>query len=541
MGDWRFEIDDLGLAIRKPCVTAGVLQDASTGYYTTKRAEVSACADIFFRSIMRADVLAGGDVRNGWIEQWVDTHNVRLAGLVALAACGLMLGGAVALLSPVLVVAALVGLAGFLVLVSSMQAGFVAIILITTLLPFAALPVNVGFYPTFLDIAIGVLLALWFLRLLARPDEQLVGSPVNVPLLVFIALACLSFVLGTAYSMSRDVIRHFGEIILALIVYFAVINNVRQPQQIRLFVKLLIVGGFLASLIGLFLYLLPAATSANLLGYLRAVHYYPEGQGVIRYIADNPEAPRRATSTAVDPNVLGGMLILTSALALSQLFSKAPVLRREVVGVMLAVMGACLLATFSRGSWAGLAAAALFMAVVKYRRMWGLFAILAIAIYLFAPQADVFVGHLLSGARFQDQAAAMRLGEYKDALKLIMQFPLFGVGFGAAPNVDTYLGVSNVYLLIAEEMGLLGLAAFFAVIAAFLAYVMPRLNKIADPTMEGVLLGLTAALVGALAAGVLDHYFFNLQFPHTVTLFWLMMALAVVVVQTNETDKASHT
>jgi hypothetical protein len=47
--------------------------------------------------------------------------------------------------------------------------------------------------------------------------------------------------------------------------------------------------------------------------------------------------------------------------------------------------------------------------------------------------------------------------------------------------------------------------------------------------------------VGALAAGVLDHYFFNLQFPHTVTLFWLMMALAVVVVQTNETDKASHT
>jgi O-antigen ligase len=476
----------------------------------------------------------GGDVRHDLIDRWADTSNVRALGIAALIALGLALGGAAALLSPVVVVAGLFGVAALLVLVSSLQVSFIAIILIATVLPFAALPVNVGFYPTFLDIAIGILLILWFLRLLARPDEELRGSPVNAPLLVFIALACLAFVLGTAYSMSRDVIRHFGEIVLALVVYFAVINNVRDARQIRLFYKLLIIGGFVASIIGLILYFLPASTSADVLGYLKVLHYYPEGQGIIRYIGDNPEAPRRATSTAVDPNVLGGMLILTTTLALSQFFSKAPLLRRDLLGIILAVNGACLLATFSRGSWAGLAAAALFMAVVKYRRMWGLFAIMGVALWIFAPQADIFVGHLLSGARFQDQAAAMRLGEYSDALKLIAQFPVFGVGFGAAPNIDSYLGVSNVYLLIAEEMGLLGLASFLAVIAAFFAYVLPRLSKIVDPTMDGALLGLVAALVGALVAGILDHYFFNLQFPHTVTLFWLIMGLAIVIVQKNE-------
>jgi O-antigen ligase len=184
-----------------------------------------------------------------------------------------------------------------------------------------------------------------------------------------------------------------------------------------------------------------------------------------------------------------------------------------------------------------LGAAALFMATVKYRRMWGLFAVLGVALYVFAPQADVFIAHLLSGARFQDQAAAMRLGEYRDALKLILQFPVFGVGFGAAPTVDSYLGVSNVYLLIAEEMGLLGLAAFLAVMWAFFAYTVPRLNKIADPALEGILLGLVAALVGALVAGILDHYFFNLQFPHTVTLFWLIMGLAVVLVQISQGEQ----
>ena len=81
---------------------------------------------------------------------------------------------------------------------------------------------------------------------------------------------------------------------------------------------------------------------------------------------------------------------------------------------------------------------------------------------------------------------------------------------------------------------MLGLASFLAVIAAFFAYVLPRLNKIVDPTMDGALLGLVAALVGALVAGILDHYFFNLQFPHTVTLFWLIMGLAVVIVQKSE-------
>jgi polysaccharide biosynthesis protein PslJ len=456
--------------------------------------------------------------------------------LVVVAAVGLVLGGAAALLSPAVVLAGLIGLAGMVVLLSSVQAGFVAIILIATLLPFAALPINVGFYPTFLDIAIAALLILWFLRLLARPDERLVASPLNGPLAVFIGLACLSFVLGTAYSMSKDVIRHFGEIILALLVYFAVINNVKEWRHIRLFARLLIAGGAVAALLGFILNVLPVATSSSLLGYLRILHYYPEGEGVIRYIADNPDLSRRATSTAVDPNVLGGMLILTASLALSQLFSRRPVFQREWIIAALAVMGACLLTTFSRGSWVGFGVAALFMATIKYRRMWLLFAVMGIALYVFAPQADVFLGHLMSGARFQDQAAAMRLGEYKDALNLIRQFPIFGVGFGAAPNIDSYLGVSNVYLLIAEEMGILGLAAFLAVVLAFFAYVVPRLSHVVDPEMEGILLGLTAALVGALVAGILDHYFFNLQFPHTVTLFWFYMGLAVVIVQKNEAE-----
>ena len=203
-------------------------------------------------------------MRNDVWESPTNANTSRLVGAGLLAAAGgLLLGGMAALISPLFVAAGLIGLAAMAVLFSSVQAGFLAIILIATLLPFAALPINVGFYPTFLDLALIALLILWLLRLLARPEEPLAGSPVNAPLLVFIGVACVSFVLGTAYSMSRDTIRHFGEIVLALLVYFAVINNVREARHIRLFAQLLIIGGFLASLIGLVLYFLPANTSCQ--------------------------------------------------------------------------------------------------------------------------------------------------------------------------------------------------------------------------------------------------------------------------------------
>jgi hypothetical protein len=41
-------------------------------------------------------------------------------------------------------------------------------------------------------------------------------------------------------------------------------------------------------------------------------------------------------------------------------------------------------------------------------------------------------------------------------------------------------------------------------------------------------LALAGALVAAVVAGVLDHYFFNITFSHMVALFWGTAALAVV-------------
>jgi O-antigen ligase len=233
----------------------------------------------------------------------------------------------------------------------------------------------------------------------------------------------------------------------------------------------------------------------------------------------------RATSTSVDPNVLGSLLNVTLAISLPQLFVHRPLVRRRYLIPMVGVMALCLGLTMSRGSMVGLGVALAVIATLRYRKLWVLIAG-ALALMLLLPQTQELVSHFLEGFLVEDLATQMRMGEYKDALILIRRYPLLGVGFAASPDIDTYIGVANLYLLIAEKMGLVGLGSFLVVMVAFFVRFW-RLRRIAASSdLEALWWGLHAGILGALTGGIFDHYFFNLEFHHSVTLFWLVFGLA---------------
>jgi O-antigen ligase len=237
----------------------------------------------------------------------------------------------------------------------------------------------------------------------------------------------------------------------------------------------------------------------------------------------------RAISTSVDPNVFGAMLMLAGVFTVSQLLTRRPVIPRVAIAAMLATILAALLLSYSRGSWIGLFAGCLLIALLRYRKPWVLIALfLGVGLLAVLPGLGGFFAHLQSGLAARDQAAAMRLGEYKDAFRLIEQYPLFGVGFGAAPEIDLYVGVSSVYLLLAEQMGLLGLAAFVGVVGAVLFRAMRTALTHAGTGLDSILVGSVAAMAAALVAGLLDHHFVNIRFPHMTALFWLVAALCVI-------------
>jgi O-antigen ligase len=206
------------------------------------------------------------------------------------------------------------------------------------------------------------------------------------------------------------------------------------------------------------------------------------------------------------------------------------------------LMGLALLFSFSRGSFVGTGLALIMLGVVRYRRLL-LMIVIALALILILPQTQSYVTHFFKGVQGQDLATQMRFGEYSDALNLIARYPVFGVGFTGAPDVASYVSVANLYLLIADEMGLVGLSAFLIIMLVLLVSgwrARPeRLKGVAARSgLESIWWGFHTALVGALIGGVFDHYFFNLDFHHSVTLFWLFVGLAAASTRLAKADRS---
>lgn len=449
-------------------------------------------------------------------------------GLSILTLCllvGAPVGAILGLLGWMYGSAALAAMAvGYLILRSPLV-GLLSAIAIITLLPFAAVPVDIGFSPTFLDLALAGLYLVWLSRLLARKDTRLVTTPTTMPLLLFIMLAIVSYVRGLEHaSLTANNIRHFAEILLSLGLFLVVTNIIRSRERLRIAVVALMAGGAIAAFVGIVLYLIPRDLSTRILSALRVVRY-PSGIDVLRYVEDNPDLPLRAISTSVDPNVLGGLLIFTTTITAAMALAPKPVLPRAILFGMVGVMVICMVLTYSRGSFAGLAVAIGLLAVLRYRKLaW--FGLLGLALLFLLPWTQNYVAHFIEGVQGQDLATQMRFGEYKDALILIGRYPWFGVGFSGTPDIDTYLGVSNVYLQIAEQMGVVGLLAFLAAIGSYGWHFMQSYQALKrDEDLQPIALGITLAVCGGLFGGLFDHYLFNLVFPHASSLLWLTIGL----------------
>jgi hypothetical protein len=475
------------------------------------------------------------------LQSWLVTGSHTRQAIATLILClivGVAGGALFAFLGPVLAIAFLAAVAGGLVMLRSTQFTFFALVGVICLLPFAALPVpNIGFSPTLLDLILLVLLFSWLFRVARKKQQRFISSPLALPIVTFMALACASFVVGLSFaSLTTNLLRHFVELLLSIFTYFLVINNVRTQKHLEQIVTVIILAGLAASFIGIVLYFLPQDQTIRLLSALRILRY-PAGSSVLRFVEENPDLPLRATSTSIDPNVLGGLLVVVMGITAPQLLAPNPLPLfgqwwrwrgvNWLVLPVLTVMLLCLLLTFSRGALAGLGVGLVALALLRYRKLLALILLVGVLI-LVLPQTQWYVQRFLEGLRGEDLATQMRFGEWKDALILISRHPWIGVGFAGAPDIDTYIGVSSVYLLMAEEMGLAGLGVFLLIVMLTIGRILKWLKVLADnPRLEAILLGVLTALVGALFSGILDHYFFNINFQHAVTLFWLCVGLSI--------------
>jgi hypothetical protein len=473
---------------------------------------------------------------------WITADDPRLALLGVLfvvAVAGVFTGALFGGLGPVIAIGLLGALTVGALMLRSTQAGLFALVSLVCLLPYGALPFKVGFRPTFLDVAMIALFGVWGLRLLTGRQRTFTASPLGPLLFTFLGWALFIFIFGLRYGgLNITVARNFVEVLLSVALFFLAINQIKTVDHLEQVSRVIILAGGLAAALGIVFYVIPGNWTVQILSMLRVFQYPTEG--ILRYIEDNPEQPMRAISTSVDPNALGGLLVFLTIIAVAHLFAAQPVLRRRYLLLISGLMLLTLYLTFSRGSLLGVVTGLGVIALLRYRKLIWLM-IAAAALLLVLPQTQVYVERLVEGLQGQDLATQMRFGEYKDAFNLIARYPLTGVGFFGTPDIDVYVGVSSVYLLLAQQTGLVGAGLYGLIGLTYLTVIfgafrtLPRGHR-----LEAPLLAYGLAILGAMVGGVFDHFYFNLTFIHIVALYWLTMGLGMTAVLLWRREQQAH-
>lgn len=236
--------------------------------------------------------------------------------------------------------------------------------------------------------------------------------------------------------------------------------------------------------------------------------------------------------------------------------------RRQLGLVALGValmLGAALVASWSRGAWLGFAAALLAMAVALPRKArWGLLLVLVLVVgglglyragLLPASVAARLTG-FVQDVRFTDvrgvgindanYAVLERLAHWQAALEMWRENFWTGVGLGcyepAYPkfsliNWPIALGhAHNYYLTIAAETGLIGLVAYLLLWGAVFWQTWRAIRR-AEGLLRGIAIGLLGVWTHLSVHHLLDNLYVNNIHLHIGVLLGL---LAFIIQQTNK-------
>ncbi|OQY25956.1 MAG: hypothetical protein B6I34_01020, partial [Anaerolineaceae bacterium 4572_32.1] len=177
--------------------------------------------------------------------------------------------------------------------------------------------------------------------------------------------------------------------------------------------------------------------------------------------------------------------------------------------------------TFSRGAlFVGLPAGLLFLLLLRGRRaLWpALAALLVIALALIPfVSAERFAGtfDLSQGTAF------FRLKLWQSTINMLAEHPLTGVGLDnflyayrtryVLPEASAELDLSHPHNIVLDfwtRLGLGGVLLLLWLLVAFFRQGIGRYCRLPEGNDRALLLGLLAAMVAALAHGLIDHSFF---------------------------------
>lgn len=351
----------------------------------------------------------------------------------------------------------------------------------------------------------------YFLHPLEMKRLNFGSAPFLVFWLLLLTLGEISILFSSDMTLSFLLVVRY---IQCFVIYLVLVNEL---VPLRTIFKIFVFGLLGQSLLGLGQYLLGSSVGLSFLG---ESPLSVGATGVATFSFGEHEV-LRAYGTFLHPNIFAAYLIF-GLFSLKNIYKSRPYLY-GVVGFVLLI---ALLVTFSRVAlFAGMVSLILYYLLT--RRQLSSKAMAVVGVLLVTLFASLNIGgHLLERMKFRDgQALQFRLENLTDGVGLLMSRPL-GVGLGESSmalqevvekklSPWEYQPPHNLFLVVANEIGIVGLALYLALFS----FVFVALYRRRSLTPQVFTLWVT---VGVLTLS--DHYLFSLY--HGVMLFTLFVALA---------------
>jgi O-antigen ligase len=373
-----------------------------------------------------------------------------------------------------------------------------------------------------LEIGAALLLLIWAFLVFRNSDGTVHWSPLNWPLLGFIAIGLFQLLFRqTAYPFltRTDLLK----LCVYFLFFFLTAQAFRGKEQLSLLVWFVVLFCFAISLLGIIQHF----TSEQEIYWLPSIH-----------VRGDPFGPY------VNRNHFAGFIELTLPTGLALMVFRG--VRRDqfaLVGLLTIVPVSAMILAGSRGGIVSFALEILVLAVLAIRRRAtggarlaavGLVAVAACALVAWVGAQSAI--QRFSALQSQDPSLARRISMSRGALHIFRDHPIEGAGLGTLVSVyplyetvyDNKLvdHVHNDFTELLAEEGLLG--GLCGLSFLWLLYREARANFEARQShfSRAVHAGSIVALSGLLLHSLVD---FNLHIPSNALLFLLQTYLAVSV------------
>lgn len=250
---------------------------------------------------------------------------------------------------------------------------------------------------------------------------------------------------------------------------------------------------------------------------------YVSGRAVLRWVdlSRFSGIGGRVCATYENPNILAILLLAAYPLALCGAARSRDRTARAASGVGAVCIALCTVLTWSRGAWLGMLTQTLLVLLLLSRRSMALLLLLPLptaAALPLLPQS--LTDRFASIGSMGESSVRYRLQVWQGVRRMIAAAP-FGIGTGetafrrawqqfAVAGTETVMHAHSLFLQVALDTGLAGVALFVLCILTLLRAFRPS-----APSVAGL-----AALGGLLVMGLFDHLWYARG------MLWLFFAVA---------------